>query len=157
MEYIAPFIDKYNVFVGVAVTIFTYVFGEHWVLFLAYLLLNIGDWLTGWLKSRINGTSSSYVGLKGIIKKLGYWMMIALAFGMSVLFIEIGEVIGMNLGITVAIGWFVLANLTINELRSIIENFVEAGYQVPHILRKGLAVAEEALDKLEGTDENASE
>lgn len=154
MEMITPFVDKYNIFVGAAVAILNYVFGEHWVLFLAYLLLNICDWLTGWLKSSIAGKTSSNAGLKGVLKKVGHWVMIALAFGMGVVFIEIGNVIGVDLGITILLGWFVLANLTINELRSIIENFVEAGYKVPAVLTKGLAVAQDILDKAEGVNED---
>lgn len=154
MEIMAPFLDKYNIVMGVVITILNYVFGEHWVLFLAYLLLNICDWLTGWLKARITNTSSSNVGFKGVLKKVGHWIMIALAFGVSVIFIEIGTVIGVDLGITVLLGWFVLANLTVNEVRSIIENFVEAGYKVPTVLTKGLAVAQDILDKAEGVTED---
>ena len=36
------------------------------------------------------------------------------------------------------LGWFALASLIINEIRSILENFVEAGYNVPGILISGL-------------------
>lgn len=153
MEYVAPFIDKYNVVAGIVVAIATVVFGEHWWLFLAYFLLNVADWLTGWLKARLNGVSSSMIGAKGVLKKLGYWVMIALGFGMSVIFIEIGTIINVDLGITVIFGWFIFANLFVNEIRSIIENFVEAGYNVPAILKKGLAVAEQLLDEDEESQE----
>lgn len=152
MEYIAPFVDKYNVVTGAIIAIATMVFGEHWWLFLAYFLLNVADWLTGWLKSRIKGTSSSVVGTIGVFKKLGYWIMIALGFGMSVIFIEIGLIIDVDLGITVIFGWFVFANLFVNEIRSIIENFVEAGYNVPAILKKGLAVASDILENDESQE-----
>lgn len=147
MEYITPFIDKYNTVAGILIAVATWVFGEHWWLFAAYFLLNIADWLTGWLKARLKGVSSSTVATKGCLKKLGYWVMIALGFGMSAIFIEIGQIIGVDLGITTIFGWFILANLFVNEIRSIIENFVEAGYNVPAPLRKGLAVAEEMLEK----------
>lgn len=74
------------------------------------------------------------------------------AFGASAVFIEIGKAIGIDLGITTLLGWFVLASLIINEIRSILENFVEAGYNVPTILVKGLEVA----DKVVNSDHDGS-
>ena len=86
-------------------------------------------------------------GWKGVLKKLGYWMMILVAFVSSAVFIEIGKTIGINLGVTTLLGWFVLASLLVNEIRSIIENFVEAGFNVPVILAKGLEVADKAVNQ----------
>lgn len=150
VDYITPFTDKVNVIVGVFVSIATYMFGSHWGLFCAYLLLNVIDWVTGWLKSAIAGKVSSSRGLKGIIKKVGYWIMIAIAFGMSAVFIEIGEIIEVDLGITILLGWFVLLSLIVNELRSILENFVEAGYKVPTVLTNGLEVVKNTVDNITG-------
>lgn len=141
-----PFIDKVNSILGSIVAVLSYFLGEHWVLFAAFLLLNIVDYVTGCMKSKINGKINSQKGAIGALKKVGYWIMILVAFGMSVVFQEIGEVININLKITVLIGWFVLATLIINELRSILENFVEAGFNVPKYLIKGLEVANKALD-----------
>lgn len=152
MNIASNIIDKYNVVTGGVVGVLTYILGPHWFLFAAFLALNVGDWLSGWLKARLTNVSSSSAGLTGIIKKLGYWLMILLAFGVSMIFVEIGETIGVDLQITELLGWFVLANLTVNEIRSIIENFVEAGYNVPPVLKKGLAVASDILSKKEGDD-----
>ena len=55
MNYAEPFIDGYNAVVGTIVAVLSYILGEHWVLFVAFLLLNVADWLTGWMKSRIAG------------------------------------------------------------------------------------------------------
>lgn len=142
--------DFYNAFVGTIIAVLTMVLGEHWYIFAAFLLLNIIDWLTGWMKSRINGVENSTAGWKGVLKKIGYWMMIAVAFAIAAALIEVGEVIGIDLGITTLLGWFVLASLIVNEARSIVENFVEAGYDVPKVLTTGLQVADE---KLNGSDE----
>ena len=73
--------------------------------------------------------------------------MIMVGFGASAIFIEIGVVIGVDLQITTLLGWFVLASLLINEIRSIVENFVEAGYDVPKVLIKGLEVADKVVNK----------
>ena len=147
MHYAEPFIDRYNAIVGTIVAVLSYVFGEHWILFAAFLLLNVADWITGWMKSRMAGKENSVKGWKGVLKKIGYWLMIMVAFGASAVFIEIGEAIGIDLGVTTLLGWFVLASLIINEIRSILENFVEAGYNVPSILVKGLEVADKVVNQ----------
>lgn len=155
--YADKIIDTYNAIVGTVVAVLSYIMGEHWLLFLAFLLLNVADWLTGWMKSRIAGKENSMMGWKGVLKKLGYWVMIMVAFGAGAIFIEIGEAIGVNLGITTLLGWFVLASLLVNEIRSIIENFVEAGFNVPIILIKGLEVADKAINKEEKEEEEKNE
>ena len=149
-----PFFDEINSTCGIIVAVLIYVLGEHWVLFAWFLALNIIDYITGCLKSRINNRVNSTKGAAGVLKKFGYWLMILVAFGSSVIFMEIGDVIGVNLAVTKLIGWFVLATLIINEIRSIIENFVEAGYDVPKILTKGLEVAEKTMEKIGDEDDD---
>ena len=140
-------LDTYNAAVGAVIAVLSYIFGEHWMLFALFLAFNVADWLTGWAKSRLAHKESSSAGWKGVLKKLGYWLMIAVAFGASAVFVEIGATLGINLKITVLLGWFVLASLIVNELRSILENFVEMGYDVPKILTKGLEVADKAINQ----------
>lgn len=147
MNYAEPIIDGYNVIVGTVVAVLSYILGEHWILFVAFLLLNVADWLTGWMKSRMAKKENSVKGWQGVLKKLGYWLMVMVAFGASAVFIEIGKAIGVDLGITTLLGWFVLASLLVNEIRSICENFVEAGFHVPVILIKGLEVADKIVNK----------
>lgn len=147
------FTDYYNAFFGGIIAILTMIFGEHWYLFALFLLLNIADWLTGWMKSRILKKENSMKGWQGVLKKLGYWLMIIVAFAVSTGLIEIGTVLGIDLQVTTLLGWFVLASLIVNEARSICENFVEAGYNVPKILSNGLAVADKIINK----DEEESE
>ena len=147
MNYAAPIIDGYNAVTGAIVAVLSYILGEHWILFEAFLLLNVADWITGWMKSRMAGKENSNAGWKGVLKKLGYWLMIMVAFGASAVFVEIGKTLGIDLGITSLLGWFVLASLLINEIRSIVENFVEAGFNVPKILINGLEVANKVVNK----------
>ena len=125
------------------------VLGEHWILFVLFLLFNVIDFITGWMKARMTKKENSIKGFKGVIKKLVYWLIILVSFSTSVLFIEIGEVLKIDLSITTMLGWFVLASLAINEIRSIIENIVECGYKVPQILIKGLDIANKAINKKE--------
>ena len=141
--------DTYNAITGAIIAFLTFIFGEHWILFALFLLFNVVDFITGWMKSRLNKKENSAKGLTGVLKKLGYWIMIMISFSASVLFIEIGNTLGIDLGITTLLGWFVLASLAINELRSIVENLVEAGYNIPNILTKGLEVADKMINQEE--------
>jgi len=143
------YMDSYNAIAGGIIAFLTFVFGEHWMLFALFLLFNIADWITGWMKSRINKKENSVKGWQGVLKKLGYWIMILIAFAASSIFMEIGNTLGIDLGVTTMLGWFVLASLAINELRSIVENFVEAGYNVPKVLTKGLEVADKVINAKE--------
>ncbi len=140
------FTDAYNLVTGAVIAVFTAVFGIYWYVFAAYMILNIFDWLTGWYKSRRQKKESSSAGLKGILKKLGYWIMIAVAFLMSTVFVHMGrDILHIDLEFLMMIGWFTLACLMVNEVRSILENLVECGYNVPQILIKGLQVTEKML------------
>ena len=142
------FIDYYNVAVGAAVAILSAVFGVYWYLFAGYLLLNVIDWITGWRRANKQHKESSMVGLRGIIKKTGYWIIVLIAFMIPDLFIKLGrDTLGINLEFLMLLGWFTLATLLVNEIRSILENLVEMDYNVPEILIDGLAVTEKLLKK----------
>ena len=145
-NYTESFIDGYNAVTGAVIAVLSYVLGEHWFIFVAFILLNVADWITGWMKSRLAGKENSVKGWQGVLKKLGYWLMVLVAFGAGAVFIEIGDSIGVDLGVTTLLGWFVLASLIINEIRSILENFVEAGFKVPAILVSGLKVADKIVN-----------
>ena len=141
-------IDTYNMIVGAIVAALTAIFGVYWYLFAAYLLFNVLDWLTGWYKSRKLKQESSSVGLLGILKKLGYWVIIMVAFAVSYVFVNMGhDILHVDLGFLALVGWFTLACLMVNEVRSILENLVECGYHVPGILINGLAVADKLVNK----------
>lgn len=141
------FIDRYNTAVGSIVTILTVVFGTYWYVFAGYLLCNALDWLTGWYKSKKLGRESSKAGLKGILKKVGYWVIILVAFLIPEMFIHLGtDLLGIDLKFLTLLGWFTLASLLVNEIRSILENLVECGYNVPEFLIRGLAVTEKLIN-----------
>ena len=141
------YMDTLNAVGGTIVAVLTAALGTHWFLFIGFLVLNIIYYITGVRKSRLTGKDNSAKGVRGVWKKLGYWLMVLVAFLASAIFIEIGKIIGIDLAVTAYIGWFTLASLIINELRSILENFVEAGDNVPSVLTKGLEVAENAINK----------
>ena len=139
-------VDRINLIWGAAVALFSYLLGEHWYLFVAFLVLNVIDYITGIVKARMLHTENSNKGMKGIVKKVGYWVVIGIAFFVSVAFGEMGNVIGFDLTFTQLFGWFTLATFLINEIRSIFENLVLMGVYVPDFLIKGLEVAQKAVE-----------
>lgn len=154
MEYMSaidfPVIDRVNAVGGIIIAIATYVFGEHWLLFAAFLVLNVLDYFTGIFKAHMHQNENSMSGLKGVIKKLSYWILVALAFGLSPVLNHAGEMVGADIvAYTPFVGWFVLATLALNEFRSILENLVECGVAVPAVLIKSLEVAEKVMAKCE--------
>uniref|UniRef100_UPI00326140AC phage holin family protein n=1 Tax=Clostridium sp. NkU-1 TaxID=1095009 RepID=UPI00326140AC len=93
-----------------------------------------------------NHTESSSIGIIGIAKKIGYWIIVSVSFLIPSLFINLGkDMFGINLSFLELLGWFTLATLLINEIRSILENLVEYGCDVPEFLIKGLAVTEKLI------------
>lgn len=140
------FVDKYNLFVGALVTVFVTILGPQWYLFGCFLVLNIVDWLTGWYRARLLHQESSGVGLNGIIKKTLYWVLVIIAFMFPQSFVKFGQdVLQINLGFLIFVGWLTLAMLIINEVRSIMENLVQCGVKVPEILIKGLSITEKLI------------
>lgn len=140
-------LDVYNSIVGGIIAVLTFVFGEHWILFALFLLCNAIDFLTGTMKAKITKTESSSAGLIGIVKKFAYWIIILIAFLAAYVFTELGNsFLHIDLSITALFGWFTLATLFINECRSIIENLVEIGVDVPQVLIKGLAVTDRLIN-----------
>ena len=142
-------IDTYNLIMGGAIAILTMVFGQYYTIFIAYMALNTLDWLTGWYKSRKLKQESSKEGLKGVIKKLGYWVIIAVAFLIPYMLAPLGEILNVNFNFTMLFGWLTLACLTVNEARSILENLVECEYKVPTFLIKGLAITDKLINNKE--------
>ena len=139
--------DTYNLIAGGVVAILTMVFGTYWQIFASYLLLNFLDWITGWAKSRKLRQESSKEGLKGVVKKLGYWVIIAVAFLIPDMLTPLGVMLKIDFTFTMLFGWLALACLTVNEARSILENLIECGYKAPTFLIKGLKVADNLINK----------
>ena len=79
-EEILKIFNKISYIYSVIITIGTSIFGGERLLFLGYLILNILDYITGTIKSRMNRVENSNKGIVGIIKKICYWILICIAF-----------------------------------------------------------------------------
>mgnify|MGYP002623125042 CR=1 FL=1 len=146
-------IDNANVFFGAITGFLALIFGEHWILFAGFLLLNIVDWLSGAFKARMLKKESSTSGYIGIIKKVWYWIVIAIAFFIAQSFVEMGEVLGIKLDFVILFGWLTLAMYIVNEIRSVLENLVEIGIEVPDFIIAGLDVTKKLMEAKEGENQ----
>ena len=140
-------LNKINLTAGAIITLMSAVFGTYWYLFAAFLALNIVDYITGILKARYTNTENSNRGWRGIVKKTGYWVVIAIAFFIAQFFDEMGTLINADLGFTVILGCMTLATFIINEMRSVLENLVVMNVEVPKWLIEGLEVASNFTEK----------
>lgn len=138
--------DIANIAYGAVLSFMTLMFGEHWMLFAGFLILEILDWISGNYKARLLNRESSVVGSLGAMKKVWQLVVIGIAFFISFSFIDMGKIIGVDLHFVTLFGWLTLAMYIVNELRSILENLVEIGVDVPDFLVKGLDVTRKLMD-----------
>ena len=96
------------------------------------------DTLTCMLKAK-----NSRQGLKGVLRKLGCWILIFVSFLVSIAFVHIGKKLNLNLHIMFCLGWYVLGAMILNELRSIIKNLIQLHVFVPKIFKKCLQEIED--------------
>lgn len=145
-ELIIQIFSKPNSLISTIATFLTSIFGMQWGLFAAYLLLNIIDYITGIMKAKKNKKENSSKGVKGILKKVCYWLIIVTTFIISYILVEICNKFNINIEFVMFFGWFTLGCLAINEARSIIENLIELEVNVPKFLVKGLESANKEIE-----------
>ena len=95
------------------------------------------DYITGMIKAYIRAELNSKFGIKGILKKLCYMVMVAV--GAAVDYLLRGAVIGAGITLDVKLffGMLVTVWLTINELISVMENLAAIGVPgFPRILKR---------------------
>ena len=145
-HFLSVFTDKANLLGAAVVAALGGVFGAHWQVFALFFVLNVVDFFYGWLKGKQTGTVNSAKGAVGVMKKVSYWVVIALAFGVAQVLIDFGAEIGAPLDFLRLIGWFTLGVYILNELTSIVENLVVLGYDVPEIFVRGLNAVRKVVD-----------
>ena len=116
-----------NTILGGFITGITYFLGGWDKALEIMLILIVLDYLTGLLKAIYNKKLNSSVGLKGIIKKIGYLIIVALS-------VLLDKVVGNTGAIRTLVIYFFVAN----EGISIIENWGAMGLPLPDKLKETL-------------------
>ena len=108
------------------VTLSTYLFGGADMWLMALVTAVIIDYMSGIARAYILGELSSQIGFKGIVRKVMYFMVVAVA-------VIVDNITGANNMVRAAAIGFLIAN----EAISILENYALAtGKEVPPILVK---------------------
>ena len=120
------------------------------------------DYITGMLASKRESLDhpndpaygwSSKRGAEGIIKKVGYLCIIAVAMIVDYIILHVAAQIGLEISLKAFFGLLVAVWYILNELLSIIENAGRMGAAVPSWLAKYVAVLKDKIDS-QGGDEN---
>ena len=102
----------------------------------AVILLDYG---TGMAKAWVKGELSALIGLMGILKKLSYFVIVAVAGAMDWLIGYGLTSVGIDWSLPFLLASIVICWLIINELISILENVAAIGGPVPAFLKKLLS------------------
>ena len=114
------------------------------------IVVMIIDYISGMAKAWINAELSSKVGLKGIIKKICYLLVVCVAAVVDWLIASGLQKVGINITVNYLIGVIVTIWLIINELISILENLSIVGVPLPPFLSS-------VVHKLKVTVENTTD
>lgn len=117
--------------------------------FAILILVNTTDYITGMAKAYITQQLNSRIGVKGIIKKLGYFLLVAVGMVVDWLIQSGMQQAGLEIPFTGAIALLICIWLIINELISILENLAEIGVPVHPWMGK-------LIEKLKNTAESAT-
>lgn len=107
----------------------------------------LADYITGMAKAWSAGALCSRTGVKGIVKKVGYLMVVGAA-GAADWLIRYGLAqAGIEVQFSFLIAAMVIIWLIVNELISILENVAAMGGPVPSFLSKLLARLKNVVEK----------
>lgn len=113
------------------------------------------DYITGMLASKAEAIDHpespaygwcSKKGARGILKKVGYISVIAVAISLDYLIMVLAGHLGIEAGRSVFFGLLTTSWYILNELLSIIENAGRMGANVPEWLSKYIAVLKDKID-----------
>lgn len=96
---------------------------------------NLIDYFTGLAAAKYrNEAVSSYKGIRGIIKKVCMWLLIAVGWMMDVLIEYAVVTVGLAVELPYIVATVVAVWLICNELISILENMIDIGVAIPPFL-----------------------
>ena len=119
-----------------AVTAFTVYFNALAVPLIVLLVMMIIDYISGMSAAWREGTLNSKKGVDGIIKKVGYMALVAVAMGVDYLIFSGFAAVNVSVGFEMLFGILVAVWLIINEMISILENLSRLGVPIPQFLTK---------------------
>lgn len=107
----------------------------------------IADYGTGLAGAYVTGTLNSRIGIKGIVKKVGYLILVAVGMVIDYLLSTAVAQAGMDIKLTYCVGLIVTIWLIINELISILENLSEIGVKLPKFMTTIINKLKKSVDE----------
>ena len=126
--------------IKIAITMITSVLSSFLgVLYIPVLLMvscNVIDYITGLAaaKYRKDGGISSYKSIRGIVKKVTMWLLVAVGVIIDSLISYSANTIGLNIPFKFLVACVVAIWIVCNELISILENMIDIGVNIPPFL-----------------------
>lgn len=105
------------------------------------------DYITGMMSAWLNSELSSKKGIKGIVKKISYLALVAVAMIVDWLICCGLQQINVNIKYSVFFAVLVTVWLIINELISVLENLSRMGVPIPNFLKKLINRLKTTVDK----------
>lgn len=144
---------------GMVSAVAAWLFAKLGVLFYVLLILGVAmviDYITGMLASKTEAIDhpddsaygwNSKKGAKGIIKKVGYLCIIAVAMMVDWVILHAASDLGFEITLKAFFGIMVAVWYLLNEALSIIENAGRMGAPIPDWLKKYIAVLKNKIDQ----------
>lgn len=144
-----------------AITAFAVYFNALAVPLFVLVIMMIIDYVSGMAAAWRAGTLSSKKGIDGVIKKVGYMALVAVAMGVDYLIFSGFTAVNVSVGFEMLFGILVAVWLIINEMISILENLSRIGVPIPKFLTKVVKrlkiSAEGKADKITESEEKEND
>ena len=143
-----------QMFISAAFAGLLYYLGIVAVPIIILIVAMIIDYVTGMLSAWLNAELSSKKGIKGIVKKVSYLALVAVAMIVDWLICCGLQQINVDIKYTVFFAVLVAVWLIINELISVLENLSRMGVPIPNFLKKLIDKLKNTVDESEREDKN---
>lgn len=140
-------------FVSAVITGLLHYLGIVAVPIIILIIAMIIDYVTGMMSAWLNAELSSKKGIKGIVKKISYLALVAVAMIVDWLICCGLQQINVDIKYTVFFAVLVAVWLIINELISVLENLAKMGVPIPNFLKKLINRLKNTVDE-KGDDKN---
>ena len=140
-------------FVSAVITGLLHYLGIVAVPIIILIIAMIIDYVTGMMSAWLNAELSSKKGIKGIVKKISYLALVAVAMIVDWLICCGLQQINVDIKYTVFFAVLVAVWLIINELISVLENLSRMGVPIPNFLKKMIDRLKNTVDE-KGDDKN---
>jgi toxin secretion/phage lysis holin len=128
--------NQIKVFFTAVFSLLSSLFGALAIPVLLMVACNLIDYITGLMASTYRDQDiNSYKSIRGIMKKVGMWLLVVVGAIIDQLLVYASDTIGITLPFTFLVACIVALWIICNEIISILENLKDMGVVLPAFLR----------------------